>query len=53
MVYIDGLFKFCLTFGNTLAIAISFFYNQSILWAIFHGLCGWFYVAYFAYMLQP
>jgi hypothetical protein len=53
MVYIDGLFKFILTFGNALAIAISFFYNQSIMWAIFHGVCGWFYVAYFAYMLQP
>jgi len=53
MVYVDGLFRFCLTFGNALAIVISFFYNQSILWAIIHGLCGWFYVAYFAYMLQP
>ena len=53
MVYVDGLFRFCLTFGNALAMVISFFYNQSILWAIIHGLGGWFYVAYFAYMLQP
>ncbi len=53
MVYIDGLLKSCLTFGNALAITISFVYNQSIMWAIFHGICGWFYVGYFAYMLQP
>ncbi len=53
MVYIDALFRHSLTFGNALAIAISFYSNHSILWAIFHGVCGWFYVAYYAVMLQP
>lgn len=34
--------------GSVLAIVISWSLHQSILWAIFHGLCGWLYVAYFA-----
>lgn len=37
-----------ITFGSALAIAISWSVNHSILWAIFHGLCSWFYVLYFA-----
>ncbi len=35
--------------GSALAIAISWSQHQSILWAIFHGLCSWFYVAYYAF----
>lgn len=35
-------------FGSVLAITISWLANQSILWAIFHGLISWFYIAYFA-----
>ncbi len=36
------------TFGSALAIAISWSANQSILWAILHGIFSWFYVIYFA-----
>ncbi len=35
-------------FGTALAIAISYTHNESILWAIFHGLLSWFYVIYAA-----
>ena len=34
--------------GSALAIAISWSTNQSILWALLHGLLSWFYVLYFA-----
>lgn len=34
-------------FGSALAMAASFFTNHSILWAIVHGLCSWFYVVYY------
>jgi hypothetical protein len=34
--------------GASLAVAISWSVNQSILWAMFHGLCAWFYVIYYA-----
>jgi hypothetical protein len=37
-----------ITFGSALAIAISWSQNQSILWAILHGIFSWFYVIYFA-----
>lgn len=35
-------------FGMALAIVISWSVNKSILWAIIHGLFGWFYVIYYA-----
>jgi len=35
-------------FGSALAITISWSVNQSILWAILHGLLSWIYVIYFA-----
>jgi len=35
-------------FGTALAITISWSLHQSILWAIVHGILGWFYVIYFA-----
>ena len=35
-------------FGSALAITISWSVNKSILWAIIHGACSWFYVIYFA-----
>lgn len=35
-------------FGSALAIAISWSANESILWAILHGLLSWFYVIYYA-----
>jgi hypothetical protein len=35
-------------FGTALAMTISFNVNHSILWAILHGIFGWFYVIYYA-----
>ncbi|MBD3609499.1 MAG: hypothetical protein HUJ30_03025 [Gammaproteobacteria bacterium] len=37
-----------ISFGSALAITISWSTNQSILWAIFHGLLSWLYVIYYA-----
>ncbi len=37
-----------ITFGTALAIAISWWKNQSILWAIVHGILSWIYVIYHA-----
>lgn len=34
-------------FGTALAMVISWSGNQSILWAIIHGLFSWLYVIYF------
>ncbi len=36
------------SFGATLAIAISWSVNHSILWACIHGILSWIYVVYFA-----
>ncbi|MBS1928659.1 MAG: hypothetical protein IT254_04585 [Chitinophagaceae bacterium] len=33
--------------GSLLAVVISWERNHSILWAIFHAICGWLYVIYF------
>jgi hypothetical protein len=35
-------------FGTALAIAISYAHNESILWAIVHGLLSWLFVIYAA-----
>lgn len=35
--------------GSAIAVAISWSQNQSILWAIVHGILSWFYVAYHAF----
>lgn len=37
-----------LGFGSALAITISWSVHHSILWAIFQGFLGWFYVLYYA-----
>jgi hypothetical protein len=34
--------------GSALAVAISWSTNQSILWAVVHGILSWFYVIYYA-----
>lgn len=34
-------------FGVILAIVISWTVNKSLLWAIIHGIFGWFYVIYY------
>lgn len=39
--------------GGALAVVISWGLNHSILWAILHGIFGWFYVLYFAWVLRP
>ncbi len=36
-----------ITFGSALAMAISFNVNQSVLWAMIHGVFSWFYVIYY------
>ncbi|MEZ4853238.1 hypothetical protein [Flavobacterium sp.] len=42
------IIKTGVSFGSVLAITISWSLNKSIFWAIFHGLCGWLYVIYYA-----
>jgi hypothetical protein len=34
--------------GDMIAVVISWSINHSILWAILHGVFGWFYVIYYA-----
>jgi len=34
--------------GSALAMTVSWSINHSILWAIAHGACSWFYILYFA-----
>jgi protein-S-isoprenylcysteine O-methyltransferase Ste14 len=34
--------------GSVIAVVASWSRNQSILWAILHGIFGWFYVIYYA-----
>jgi hypothetical protein len=34
--------------GSMIAVAISWSINQSIWWAFWHGIFGWFYVIYYA-----
>ena len=36
--------RYGITFGSALAISISWSVNQSVLWAILHGVFSWFYV---------
>lgn len=43
----DSAIKSGVGFGSALAIAISFSAHKSVLWAIIHGVFGWFYVAYY------
>lgn len=35
-----------ISMGSALAMILSFSVNHSILWAIVHGVCSWFYVIY-------
>lgn len=35
-------------FGCALSITISWSLNHSIMWAMLHGICSWFYVIYYA-----
>jgi hypothetical protein len=42
------IIKSSIGFGTVLAVTISWSINKSIFWAIFHGICGWLYVIYYA-----
>jgi hypothetical protein len=33
--------------GSIIAVTVSWSLNHSIIWAILHGLFGWFYVIYY------
>jgi hypothetical protein len=33
--------------GNIIAVVISWSVNHSVLWAIIHGIFGWFYIIYY------
>lgn len=46
VVFRESFMRYGVSFGTALAISISFYYNESILWAIVHGILGWVYVAY-------
>lgn len=48
MLYRYEIARSGITFGSALAIAISWSTNQSIFWAIIHGLLSWIYVIYYA-----
>jgi len=43
----SGSVNYGITFGTALAVTISWSLHKSILWAIFHGICSWFYVIYY------
>ncbi|MGY8763395.1 MAG: hypothetical protein ACKVLE_01535 [Fidelibacterota bacterium] len=46
--YTSGeMVKTGVTFGSALAMAISFNINQSVFWALIHGLLSWFYVIWY------
>lgn len=47
-MYRSAIARSGIGFGTALAIAISWSANQSILWAIVHGLLSWIYVIYYA-----
>jgi len=46
----DQFLKYGVSFGTALAMVISFTHNHSVLWAIIHGIFGWFYVGYYVLM---
>ena len=39
-----------LSMGSALAMILSFQLNHSILWALIHGVCSWFYVIFRAFL---
>lgn len=46
----DKFARYGVSFGTALAIALSFFHNHSVLWAIIQGVLGWLYVGYYVIM---
>ena len=43
-----GFIEHLFNIGVCLSVVISWGVNKSILWAVLHGCCGWFYVLYYA-----
>ncbi|MDE1169750.1 MAG: hypothetical protein PW734_00850 [Verrucomicrobium sp.] len=37
-----------ISLGAAIAVTVSWSIWHSLLWAIVHGVCGWFYVIYYA-----
>ena len=37
--------------GSVIAILVSWHLNHSVIWAVVHGILGWFYLAYWALFL--
>jgi hypothetical protein len=35
--------------GSWIAVCLSYAINESILWSIFHAICGWLYVVYWLF----
>ncbi len=33
--------------GTVVACIVSWSLNHSVIWALFHGFCGWFYLGYY------
>ncbi len=48
----NEVIKSGITMGSALAMVISFSLNQSVLWAIIHGLLSWVYVLYYLLIIQ-
>jgi hypothetical protein len=46
-VYYRTSLTYGISFGNALAIAISWSQNHSVLWAIIDGFLSWLYVIYY------
>ena len=46
---VEKTVKTGLSMGSCLAMILSWHSNQSILWAILHGIFSWFYVIYWAF----
>lgn len=45
--------RYALTFGNIIAVVISWSRNKSVFWALIHGILSWIYVFYFLLSRKP
>lgn len=45
------MFSYGIGMGSALAMVISWSIEHSIPWTIIHGIFGWFYVVYYAFLL--
>lgn len=44
----NDIMTMCGNTGSVLAMIVSYSINKSVLWALFHGIFGWFYILYYA-----